>query len=56
MLLTRLRLAREVTLGLIKPTISASPHLLKTILSRINQNNKIEIVNGTKIEFSARDF
>jgi len=52
MLLTRLRLAREVTLGLIKPTLTASPHLVKTILCRIDNCDDMDIVNARKLEFS----
>ena len=50
MLLTRIRLAKEVTLGLIKPTVTSSPYAVNRILKEIN-NNGMNIINAKKVSF-----
>jgi len=50
MLLTRIRLAKEVTLGLIKPTVTSSPYVVNRILKEIN-NNGMNIINAKKVKF-----
>ena len=50
MLLTRIRLAKEVTLGLIKPTVTSSPYAVNRILRDIS-SNEINIINAKKVTF-----
>ena len=51
MLLTRLRQAREVTLGLIKPTVTSSPNVTRDIIERIH-NAGFNIIDAKKVHFS----
>ena len=48
---TRLRRAREVTLGLIKPTVASSPNVSRNIIERIHADG-FNIVDAKKVHFS----
>ena len=54
MFVTRIRVAREVTLALIKPTVTSSPTAVSQILKKLNSIPDISILAAKKVEFTPK--
>ena len=52
MILTHVRRAREVTLALIKPTVTASPTAVSQILKKLDSIQGVNILAAKKVDFS----